>query len=85
MIRRLIILLLIVGCAALKEATTYTTAAKFKLGMTEEEFMQMYPAWDNMSRADQQSARKLYGFPISHGDSTTGGALHTVAKKEEDQ
>jgi len=46
--------------------------------MTEEEFMQMYPAWDNMSRADQQSARKLYGFSISHGDSEIGGAGNMV-------
>ena len=44
MIRRLIILLLIVGCAALKEATTFTTAAKFKIGMTEEEFIRQNPS-----------------------------------------
>ena len=52
--------------------------------MTEEEFMKMYGSqtWDNMSRADQQAARKLYGFSTSHGDSMTGGAFHMVAERE---
>ena len=40
----LLSILLIVGCAALKEATTYTTAAKFKIGMTEEEFIRQNPS-----------------------------------------
>ena len=40
----LLSIMLIVGCAALKEATTYTTAAKFKLGMTEEEFIRQNPS-----------------------------------------
>jgi len=53
--------------------------------MSEEEFMNMYPAivWDNMSRVDQQAARKLYGLTAtSHGDSMTGGAFHMVAERE---
>ena len=50
--------------------------------MSEEEFMSMYSNWDSMSRTDQQAARKLYGFDTSHGDSTTGGALHMVTASE---
>ena len=46
--------------------------------MSEEEFKQTYPTWDSMSREDQQAARKLYGFPTSHGDSTTGGAGNMI-------
>ena len=46
--------------------------------MSEKEFMESYPAWDNMSRADQQAARKLYGLAISHGDSETGGARNMI-------
>ena len=73
----LLSILLIVGCAP-KTTTT------FYIGMTEEEFMKMYGSqtWDNMSRADQQAARKLYGFSTSHGDSMTGGAFHMVAERE---
>ena len=44
--------------------------------------MSMYANWDSMSRTDQQAARKLYGFDTSHGDSTTGGALHMVTASE---
>ena len=53
--------------------------------MTEEEFMKMYGSqtWDNMSRADQQAARKLYGLTAtSHGNSMTGGAFHMIAERE---
>ena len=50
--------------------------------ISETKFMEMYSNWDNMDRADQQAARKLYGFPISHGDSMTGGAFHMVAERE---
>ena len=50
--------------------------------MTQEEFMEMYSNWDSMSRADQQTALRLYGFDTSHGDSTTGGALHMVTASE---
>ena len=46
--------------------------------MSEETFMEMYPAWDNMNKVDQQAARKLYGLSTSHGDSESGGALHSV-------
>ena len=46
--------------------------------MSEETFMEMYPAWDNMNKTDQQAARKLYGLSTSHGDSESGGALHSV-------
>ena len=70
----LLIILLIVGCAHKPPTAT------FYIGMTEEEFMKMYGSqtWYNMSRADQQAARKLYGFSTSHGDSTTGGAGNMV-------
>jgi hypothetical protein len=46
--------------------------------MSEEKLMDMYPGWDKMSRSDQQAARKLYGLSTMHGDSESGGALHTV-------
>ena len=46
--------------------------------MTEEGLREMYSTWDSMSRADQQAVRELYGFPTSHGDSTTGGAGNMV-------
>ena len=62
MIRRLIILLLIVGCAVLKEATTYTTAAKFKLGMTEEEFIRQNPSITEEN--DWQRWEKVINSPL---------------------
>ena len=63
MIRRLIILLLIVGCAALKEATTFTTAAKFKIGMTEEEFIRQNPSITEKN--DWQRWEKVINSPES--------------------
>ena len=63
MIRRLFILLLIVGCATLKEATTYTTAAKFTIGMTEQEFIRQNPSITKEN--DWQRWEKVINSPES--------------------
>jgi len=44
--------------------------------VSEKVFRTMYPTYDDMDRAEQQAARKLYGFSTSHGDSMVGGAGH---------
>ena len=84
MIRRLIILLLIVGCAALKEATTYTTAAKFKLGMTEEEFIRQNPSITEKN--DWQKWEKVINSPESttyiEYESKATFVFHKVDEKE---
>ena len=50
------------------------------LRITQEEFDEMYPAFDRMSKADQNAVLYLYGKdnPLAHGDSESGGALHMV-------
>ena len=62
MIRRLIILLLIVGCAAIKQRTTFTTAATFYIGMTEEEFIRKNPSITKKN--DWQRWEKVLNSPV---------------------
>ena len=84
MIRRLIILLLIVGCAALKEATTYTTAAKFTIGMTEQEFIRQNPSITKEN--DWQRWEKVINSPESttyfEYESITTFVFHKVDEEE---
>ena len=70
----LLILLFIVGCATLKESTTYTTAAKFKIGMTEKEFITQNPSITKSN--DWQQWVKVINSPksityIEHENKTT--------------
>ena len=48
------------------------------LRITQEEFDEMYPAFDRMSKADQNAVLYLYGKNNPLGDSESGGALHMV-------
>ena len=48
------------------------------LRITQEEFDEMYPAFDRMSKADQNAVLYLYGKDNPLGDSESGGALHMV-------
>ena len=84
MIRRLIILLLIVGCASLKEATTYTTAAKFNIGMTEQEFIKQNPSITKEN--DWQRWEKVINSPESttyfEYETITTFVFHKVDEEE---
>ena len=46
--------------------------------ITQQEFDEMYPAFDNMDKAEQQAILFLYGKDNPHGSSESGGALHMV-------
>jgi hypothetical protein len=48
------------------------------LRITQEEFDEMYPAFDRMNKADQNAVLYLYGANNPQGDSESGGALHMV-------
>ena len=48
------------------------------LRITQTEFDRMYPTLDTMSKSDQNAVLYLYSENNPHGDSMTGGALHTV-------
>ena len=78
------IALLIVGCATLKEATTYTTAAKFKLGMTEEEFIRQNPSITEEN--DWQRWEKVINSPEAttyiEYESKTTFVFHKVDEEE---
>ena len=48
------------------------------LRINQEEFDEMYPAFDRMNKADQNAVLYLYGKNNPLGDSESGGALHMV-------
>ena len=62
----------------LKQTTEYNR-------ISEEEFMKGHGNWDEWNRADQIAALRAKGFDPGHGDSNTGGALHMVTGKEEEE
>ena len=49
-----------------------------QLRITQDEFDEMYPAFDKMNKSDQRAVLFLYGEDNPHGDSESGGALHMV-------
>jgi hypothetical protein len=48
------------------------------LRITQAEFDEMYPAFDNMDIKEQQAILYLYGKDYKHAESSSGGALHHV-------
>ena len=53
---------LFIGCATIKKRTTFTTAATFYIGMTEEEFIRKNPSITKKN--DWQRWEKVINSPV---------------------